>query len=160
MDDAPPDVGRAQFDLADHAFLDRSQQLIGFPQLAARRRRVSTLPRAEAVLCDLENGALDHDLRSHDNPGMEERVESEEVYAGKLFRVYRDRVRLPSGRLTTREIVRHPGSVGIIPRDADGRIVLVRQFRYVAGREMWEIPAGTLDKPGEDIPTAARRELA
>jgi len=112
------------------------------------------------MLCDLENGALDHDLSSHDNPGMEERVESEEVYAGKLFRVYRDRVRLPSGRLTTREIVRHPGSVGIIPRDADGRIVLVRQFRYVAGREMWEIPAGTLDKPGEEIPAAARRELA
>jgi ADP-ribose pyrophosphatase len=91
---------------------------------------------------------------------MEERVESQEVYAGKLFKVYRDRVRLPSGRLTTREIVRHPGSVGIIPRAADGRIVLVRQFRYVAGRELWEIPAGTLDKPGEDIPAAARRELA
>jgi ADP-ribose pyrophosphatase len=91
---------------------------------------------------------------------MEERVESEEVYAGKLFKVYRDRVRLPNGRLTTREIVRHPGSVGIIPRRADGRIVLVRQFRYVAGREMWEIPAGTLDKPGEEIPAAAQRELA
>jgi ADP-ribose pyrophosphatase len=91
---------------------------------------------------------------------MEERVESHEVYAGKLFKVYRDRVRLPSGQLTTREIVRHPGSVGIIPRDAAGRIVLVRQFRYVAGRELWEIPAGTLDKPGEEIPAAARRELA
>ena len=91
---------------------------------------------------------------------MEERVESEEIYAGKLFKVYRDRVRLPNGLLTTREIVRHPGSVGIIPRHADGRIVLVRQFRYVAGREMWEIPAGTLDKPGEEIAAAARRELA
>jgi ADP-ribose pyrophosphatase len=91
---------------------------------------------------------------------MEERVESQEVYAGKLFRVFRDRVRLPDGRDTTREIVRHPGSVGIIPRQSDGRIVLVRQFRYVAGRELWEIPAGTLDKPGEGIPEAARRELA
>jgi ADP-ribose pyrophosphatase len=67
---------------------------------------------------------------------------------------------LPNGNLTTREIVRHPGSVGIIPRRADGRIVLVRQFRYVAGRELWEIPAGTLDKPVEEIPAAARRELA
>src|SRR3977135_4538529 len=91
---------------------------------------------------------------------MEETVESHEVYGGKLFKVYRDQVRLPNGHLTTREIVRHPGSVGIIPRAADGRIVLVRQFRYVAGRELWEIPAGTLDKPGEDIPAAARRELA
>ena len=79
---------------------------------------------------------------------MEERVESQEVYAGSLFKVYRDRVRLPSGHLTTREIVRHPGSVGIIPRHSDGRIVLVRQFRYVAGRELWEIPV------------AAARELA
>src|SRR5207237_8187044 len=86
--------------------------------------------------------------------------ESDDVYAGKLFKVYRDRVRLPNGHLTTREIVRHPGSVGIIPRHADGRIVLVRQFRYVAGRELWEIPAGTLDKPGEEIPAAAQRELA
>ena len=91
---------------------------------------------------------------------MEQRVESEEVYAGKLFQVYKDRVRLPSGRTTTREIVRHPGSVAIIPRRSDGRIVLVRQFRYVTGRELWEIPAGTLDKPGEAIPDAARRELA
>jgi ADP-ribose pyrophosphatase len=91
---------------------------------------------------------------------MEEKVESQEVYAGNLFKVYRDKVRLPTGHLTTREIVRHPGSVGIIPRHPDGRIVLVRQFRYVAGRELWEIPAGTLDKPGEETQAAARRELA
>jgi ADP-ribose pyrophosphatase len=112
------------------------------------------------MLCDFQNGALDHDLSSHDNPGMEEKVESQQVYGGKLFTVYRDQVRLPNGHLTTREIVRHPGSVAIIPRHADGRIVLVRQFRYVTGRELWEIPAGTLDKPGEEIPAAARRELA
>src|SRR6267378_2641967 len=91
---------------------------------------------------------------------MEQRVESQEVYAGKLFQVFKDRVRIPSGREVTREIVRHPGSVAIIPRRSDGRIVLVRQFRYVTGRELWEIPAGTLDKPGEEIPAAARRELA
>jgi ADP-ribose pyrophosphatase len=118
------------------------------------------LPGPEAVLRDLQNGALDHDLSSHDNPHMEEKVESQEVYAGNLFKVYRDKVRLPTGHLTTREIVRHPGSVGIIPRHPDGRIVLVRQFRYVAGRELWEIPAGTLDKPGEETQAAARRELA
>jgi ADP-ribose diphosphatase len=91
---------------------------------------------------------------------MEERIASEEVYAGKLFQVFKDHVKLPGGRETVREIVRHPGSVAIIPRRADGRIVLVRQFRYVTGRELWEIPAGTLDKPGEGVPDAARRELA
>ena len=90
---------------------------------------------------------------------MEDQVESEEVYRGKLFQVFKDRVRLNDGNLVTREVVRHPGSVGIVPRQADGRIVLVRQFRYVTGRELWEIPAGTLDKTGEEVPDAARREL-
>src|SRR5438477_2330123 len=99
-------------------------------------------------------------LSRHDSPGMEQRVESQEVYAGKLFQVFKDRVRLANGRETIREIVRHPGSVAIIPRQPDGRIVLVRQFRYVTGRELWEIPAGTLDKPGEAMADAARRELA
>ena len=160
VNDSPPDVGGNQLDVSQPAFFDRAQQLIGLAQLAARRRGRATLPGPEAMLCDFQNSAFDHDLSSHDNPGMEERVESEEVYGGKLFTVYRDQVRLPNGHVTTREIVRHPGSVGIIPRHADGRIVLVRQFRYVTGRELWEIPAGTLDKPGEEIPAAARRELA
>src|SRR5438128_1049927 len=91
---------------------------------------------------------------------MEERIESQPVYNGKLFQVYKDRVRLPNGNATTREIVRHPGSVAIVPRHKDGRVVLVRQYRYVTGRELWEIPAGTLDKPGEGIAEGARRELA
>jgi ADP-ribose pyrophosphatase len=91
---------------------------------------------------------------------MEQLVESASVYEGKLIRVYRDRVRLPNGSEVTREIVRHPGSVGIIPRDERGRVILVKQFRYVTGREIWEIPAGTCDHPGEDVETTARRELA
>ncbi|TMF26133.1 MAG: NUDIX hydrolase [Chloroflexi bacterium] len=76
---------------------------------------------------------------------MEERIESQSVYNGKLFQVFKDRVRLPNGNATTREIVRHPGSVAIVPRHKDGRVVLVRQYRYVTGRELWEIPAGTLE---------------
>jgi ADP-ribose pyrophosphatase len=91
---------------------------------------------------------------------MEEPIESVSVYRGRLFQVFKDRVRLDGGREATREIVRHPGSVGIIPRDERGRIVLVRQFRYVTGKELWEIPAGTRDKEGEDVDQAARRELA
>lgn len=91
---------------------------------------------------------------------MEQRVDSQEVYAGKLFQVFKDQVRVENGHLVTREIVRHPGSVAVIPKQADGRIILVRQFRYVTGRELWEIPAGTLDKPNESIADAAHRELA
>ena len=160
MNDAPPDVCRNQLQLRNPALLNGAKQLIGFPQLIPWRGGGSSLPGPETMLGDLENGALDHGLRRHDNPQMEERVDSQEVYPGKLFQVYRDRVRLQNGKETTREIVRHPGSVAIIPRDAEGRIVLVRQFRYVAGRELWEIPAGTMDKPGEDTLAAARRELA
>lgn len=91
---------------------------------------------------------------------MEERIESASVYRGRLFQVFKDRVRLPDGHVAEREIVRHPGSVAIIPRYNDGRVVLVRQFRYVTGRELWEIPAGTCDKPGEEVEAAAHRELA
>jgi len=91
---------------------------------------------------------------------MEERITSETVYSGKLLQVFKDEVRLPDGKLTSREIVRHPGSVAIVPRLADGRIVLVRQFRYVTGRELWEIPAGTCDKEGESLEETASRELA
>ena len=90
----------------------------------------------------------------------EQQLESVQVYAGKLFQVYRDRVRLEDGRESIREIVRHPGSVAIVPRDDHDLIVLVRQFRYVTGRELWEIPAGTCDKPGEGLQDAAARELA
>jgi ADP-ribose pyrophosphatase len=91
---------------------------------------------------------------------MEEKIESTNVFQGKLFQVYRDRVRLASGRDVVREVVRHPGSVAIIPRDDRGRIVLVRQFRYVTGREIWEVPAGTCDHLGEETEDTARRELA
>jgi len=52
---------------------------------------------------------------------MEDRIESQPVYSGKLFQVFKDRVRLPNGNTTTREIVRHPGSVAIVPRHKDGR---------------------------------------
>src|SRR5256885_13925423 len=89
MNDATPDVGRDQLQLMDAAFFDRTEELVGFAQLAARCGPVAALPGPEAVLSDLENGAFDHDLSSHDNPGMEERVESEGVYGGKLFKVYR-----------------------------------------------------------------------
>jgi len=91
---------------------------------------------------------------------MEERISSQTVYSGKLLQVFEDEVRLPDGKAASREIVRHPGSVAIVPRLADGRIVLVRQFRYVTGRELWEIPAGTCDKQGESLEETASRELA
>jgi ADP-ribose pyrophosphatase len=82
---------------------------------------------------------------------------TEAVYDGKIFEVTRDRVLMPNGREVTMEVVRHRGSVVLLPVRADGRLVLVRQYRYVIGEWIWELPAGTID-PGETADAAARRE--
>ena len=92
--------------------------------------------------------------------GGERVLGSERVFAGKLLTVRVDRVALPGGRETAREIVEHPGAVGIVPLLPDGRVVLVRQYRHAVGRALLEIPAGTRDQPGESAEAAAARELA
>jgi ADP-ribose pyrophosphatase len=88
----------------------------------------------------------------------EQRIASEEVFRGRLLGVRVDRVRLPSGRASTREVVEHPGAVAVLPVLDDGRLVLVRQFRYAVGRALLEVPAGTRE-PGEADEATARREL-
>lgn len=85
-------------------------------------------------------------------------VSSRRVYDGRIVAVRVDEVELPNGRHTVREVLEHPGAVAIVPVDDDGRVVLVRQFRYATGRSLLEIPAGTL-APGEDPVRAAEREL-
>lgn len=86
-------------------------------------------------------------------------VRSERPFDGKLIRVRVDTVRLPDGRERQREVVEHPGAVGVLPVLTDGTLVLVRQYRHAIGRALLEIPAGTRE-PGEDAETCARRELA
>lgn len=81
------------------------------------------------------------------------------AFSGRVFRLERDRVRLSNGRVTTLDIVRHRGSVVLIPQPSPGEVILIRQYRYAIGRWIWELPAGTLD-PGETPRTAARRECA
>ncbi len=80
------------------------------------------------------------------------------MFDGKLLHVRRDRVRLPDGGEATREYVVHAGAVLIVPRLADGRFVLERQFRYPVGQVMLEFPAGKID-PGEAPLATAQREL-
>jgi ADP-ribose pyrophosphatase len=83
--------------------------------------------------------------------------ERREVYRGRIFTLTVDRVTLPSGHTVTMEIVRHPGSVVLVPMPAPGRVILIRQYRYALDRFIWELPAGTL-KPGEDPRLGAARE--
>jgi ADP-ribose pyrophosphatase len=89
---------------------------------------------------------------------VERKLNSQELFKGNFLHAFRDTVRLPDGKETTREFVIHPGAVMVIPMLDDGSLVLERQFRYPMGRVMIEFPAGKLD-PGEDIFTCARREL-
>jgi ADP-ribose pyrophosphatase len=79
------------------------------------------------------------------------------VYEGRIFTVQVETLTLPKGHELKAEVVRHPGSVVLIPVMDDGRVILVRQYRAPLGQWAWELPAGSL-KPGEDPEKAARRE--
>jgi ADP-ribose pyrophosphatase len=83
--------------------------------------------------------------------------EVRKIYEGRVFTLQIETVVLPQGGRLEAEIIRHPGSVVIIPVTDEGRIVLVRQYRPAIGRSAWELPAGSL-KPGENVEQAARRE--
>jgi ADP-ribose pyrophosphatase len=89
---------------------------------------------------------------------MEKTLKSKLLHEGRHFSFLRDEVELPNGHRTHRDTVRHPGAVAIVPVLPDGRVVMVRQYRYAAGRELLEIPAGTLE-PGEP-PSLLRHERA
>lgn len=79
------------------------------------------------------------------------------IYEGRVFTVQIETIPLPRGGELRAEIVRHPGSVVILPVTDGGDIVLVRQYRPAIGRWAWELPAGSL-QPGEDVARAAARE--
>ena len=79
------------------------------------------------------------------------------VYSGRVFSVEVERARLPNGREHEMTIVRHPASVVLIPLHDDGQVVMIRQYRHALRRELWELPAGSLD-PGESPEAAAARE--
>jgi len=80
------------------------------------------------------------------------------VYLGRRIEVRTVQVRRPDGTIADRDLVLHRGSVGIVARDADGSLVLIRNRRYAVGETLWELPAGTLE-PGESPQDCARREL-
>jgi len=89
----------------------------------------------------------------------EEFMSGEQAYRGRLLDVRVDTVRLPDGRIATREYIVHPGAVMVVPLLDDGRLVVERQYRHPLGRVMLEFPAGKLEA-GEPTLLCAVRELA
>jgi ADP-ribose pyrophosphatase len=81
----------------------------------------------------------------------------ETLFQGRVIQLDREQIELSNGVRTTLELIRHRGSVVIVPQPAPGQIILIRQYRHAIGRWIWEVPAGTLDK-GEDPVDGARRE--
>ncbi len=86
-------------------------------------------------------------------------MDSQLIFSGRVVKLKVDQVRLPDGKTSSREVVVHPGAVAILPITDEGKLLLIRQFRYPAGEELWEVPAGKLG-PNEDPELAAARELA
>ena len=89
---------------------------------------------------------------------FEKKLTSKQIFDGKVVKLFVDEVELPDGTKATREIVRHPGAVCVIPVDDDQNVIMVNQFRYPFEQVLCEIPAGKLE-PGEDPYEAALREL-
>jgi len=90
-------------------------------------------------------------------PGFE-LVGSETILQGRAFKIRRDLLRTPDGRQTRYEIVEHNGSVVMLPIDAEGNLLFVRQYRQAAGLDLLELPAGTRDGD-EPYEMCAAREM-
>ncbi len=88
---------------------------------------------------------------------MEKWVNSQRVFEGRIFDVRAGEARLADGVTASREVVEHPGGVGIVPV-LDGRVVLIRQYRIAVGETVLEIPAGKLE-PGDEPVERAQLEL-
>ncbi|TNY37636.1 NUDIX domain-containing protein [Thermomonospora catenispora] len=97
-----------------------------------------------------------------DRPERWEVVDSAEAFRGRIVGVRVDRVRMRGAagpEVVAREVVTHPGSVGVVAIDADDRVLMIRQYRHPVGRLLWEVPAGLRDVPGEALRDLAAREL-
>lgn len=89
---------------------------------------------------------------------VEKTLKSKKVFNGNLLHVFLDEVRLPDGKTSTREWIKHPGACAVVPVFESGDIMMLRQFRYPMGQIFWEIPAGKIDA-GESQDKTAQREL-
>ena len=89
---------------------------------------------------------------------FEKKIDSKQIFDGKIVKLFVDTVELPNGQVATREVVRHPGAVCVLPITDDGEVIMVKQFRYPFSEVILEIPAGKLEI-SEDPYEAVKREL-
>lgn len=115
--------------------------------LFLHENRVDMTDKLKSDMPEFSNAAL-----------IETGLDGETVYKGIFFNVQKDRVRLPNGGVSTREYIRHPGAVVILPLFDDGTVLLERQFRYPLKQVFIEFPAGKIDS-GEEWLDSAKREL-
>lgn len=87
----------------------------------------------------------------------EKKISSKTIFSGKIVKLEVDEIELPNGKRSVRECVRHSGGAAVL-LIKDDKVLLVKQFRYLYGKEIYEIPAGKLNE-GEDGKIAAAREL-
>jgi 8-oxo-dGDP phosphatase len=92
-------------------------------------------------------------------PGPWPVTESAVLARGAIARLREDMVRMPDGEVVGRDVVEHPGAVGVLALDTEERVLMIRQYRHPVGRLLWEIPAGLRDVAGEPLRATAEREL-
>jgi len=90
---------------------------------------------------------------------FEKQVKTQTPYKGIIVNIRRDVAEMKNGALVNREVVEHPGGVGIVPITGDNKVLMVRQYRYPMEKELLEIPAGKLER-GENPLECAIRELS
>lgn len=88
----------------------------------------------------------------------EQRIDTKDIYEGRIIKVRVDTVKLTNDRETSREVVEHAAAVVLVPIDDEDNVILVRQYRYAAGRTLLEAPAGIVE-PSESPGDCAQREL-
>ena len=89
---------------------------------------------------------------------VEKTISQRRVYDGRILNVRVDEAVLPNGKTVTREVIEHHGACGIVAFDEEGKLLMVRQYRYPMACELLELPAGKID-PGETPDACAAREL-
>ena len=88
----------------------------------------------------------------------EKQIDSQQIYDGRVVKLYKDNVELDNGYKSVREVIHHPGGVCVVALDDDENVYFVKQFRYPFNTALTEIPAGKLEY-GEDHRACGIREL-